>query len=59
VLAHGGTAGAAAETLFVLIPIAVFALLSRKARLQREREDAAAAAAADVEPGIDPETTAP
>ncbi len=56
-LAHGGTAGAAAaETLFVLIPIAVFALLSRRARIQREREDAAAEAA---EAGVDPETTGP
>ena len=44
-LAHGGTAGAAAETLFVLVPIVVFALLSRRARIQREREDAATAAA--------------
>ncbi len=46
ILAHGGPAGAAGELAFVLIPIGVFALLSRASRLRREREDAAAAGAA-------------
>ena len=54
VLAHGGTVGAAAEILFVLGPVAVFALLSRASRRRREREDAETAERA---PG--PETTAP
>jgi hypothetical protein len=49
ILAHGGTAGAAAETVFVLVPIAVFALLSRTSRLRREREEAAAAAEPDAD----------
>ena len=52
ILAHGGTAGAAAEMAFVAIPIAVFAWLSRVSRRRREREEAAAAEA-------DPENTAP
>jgi hypothetical protein len=54
VLAHGGTAGAAAEILFVLGPVAIFALLSRASRRRREREEAEAA-----ETRPDPETTAP
>jgi hypothetical protein len=54
ILAHGGTAGAAAETVFVLVPIVVFALLSRTSRLRREREEAAAVEAeADPDSGID------
>lgn len=54
VLAHGGTAGAAGETLFVFIPIAVFALLARTSRRRREREEAEAA-----EAGVDPDATGP
>lgn len=53
-LAHGGTAGAFAEAAFIVVPIAVFALLSRISRRRREREDAEAEAGADV----DPESTA-
>ena len=52
VLAHGGTAGAAAELLFVLVPVAIFALLARASRRRREQEDADA-----VESGADEETT--
>ncbi|HEV2759507.1 MAG TPA: hypothetical protein VGV86_08080 [Acidimicrobiales bacterium] len=52
VLAHGGTAGAAVELLFVLVPVAVFALLARTSRRRREQEDAEAAVA-----GADEETT--
>lgn len=55
-LAHGGTAGALAETAFVLVPIAVFAVLARMSRRRREREEAEARAAG-AEPG--PETPAP
>jgi hypothetical protein len=44
-LAHGGAAGAASETVFVLVPIVVFALLGRSARLRRERDEEEAAAA--------------
>lgn len=51
VLAHGGTAGAAAEILFVLGPVAIFAVLSRASRRRRERE-AAEAAEADADPEI-------
>jgi hypothetical protein len=54
ILAHGGTAGAAAETVFVMVPIVIFALLSRTSRLRREREDAEAAAAE-----VDPEAGTP
>ena len=53
VLAHGGTAGAAAELLFVLVPVAIFALLARTSRRRREQVDAKAA-----EAGTDEETTA-
>jgi hypothetical protein len=50
VLAHGGTVGAIAEGAFILIPIAVFAMLSRISRKRREAEDA-------LEPeGVDPES---
>jgi hypothetical protein len=54
VLAHGGTVGAAAEILFVLGPVAIFALLSRASRRRREREEIEAA-----EAGAGPETTVP
>ena len=39
-LAHGGTAGAVAEVAFIVVPIALFALLSKVSRRRREREDA-------------------
>ena len=52
VLAHGGTAGAAVEMLFVLVPVAIFAVLSRASRRRREREEAA-------EVDTDPEATTP
>ncbi|HEX2118760.1 MAG TPA: hypothetical protein VHF91_06225 [Acidimicrobiales bacterium] len=55
-LAHGGTAGAVAETAFVLVPIAVFAVLARVSRRRREREQAEAVADAAE---VDPETQAP
>ena len=58
VLAHGGTAGAVAELLFVHVPVAIFALLARTSRRRREQEEAEAAEAAEAgEPGVDPETT--
>jgi len=41
VLAHGGTAGAIAEGAFIVIPIAVFAVLARISRKRREAEEAA------------------
>jgi hypothetical protein len=52
VLAHGGAVGAAFEAAFLIIPIAVFAVLARIARKR-----AAAAEDADAEP--EPETTLP
>ena len=59
-LAHGGAGGAVAEAFFILVPIGLFALLARKARLQREREESTAAAEGEPEvEGADPETTAP
>jgi len=39
-LAHGGAVGAAFEALFILVPIAVFAWLSRVSRRRREAEEA-------------------
>ena len=54
VLAHGGTAGAAAELLFVLVPVAIFALLARASRRRREQEEADAAELGDPD-----EETAP
>lgn len=39
-LAHGGTAGAAFEAAFLLVPIALFALLSSAAKRRRDAEDA-------------------
>ena len=58
VLAHGGTAGAVAELLFVLVPVGIFALLARASRRRREQEEAEAAEAAVAgEHGTDPETT--
>jgi len=38
VLAHGGSAGAVVEVAFVLVPIAVFALLSKVSKRRRERD---------------------
>ena len=58
ILAHGGTAGAAGELAFVLIPVGVFALLSRASRKRREQEDAAGTEA-EAEAGSDPEASAP
>ncbi len=43
-LAHGGTAGAVAEVAFIVVPIVLFALLSKVSRRRREREDAEAEA---------------
>jgi len=40
VLAHGGAAGAAFEAAFLLVPIAVFAVLSRVSKRRRDAEDA-------------------
>jgi hypothetical protein len=48
-LAHGGTAGAAAEIAFIVVPIAVFSILSGVSRRRREREEAQAEAA-DADP---------
>ena len=45
VLAHGGTAGAIGEIAFVVVPIALFAVLARMSRRRREREEAAEAEA--------------
>ncbi len=42
VLAHGGSAGLVAEIAFVVVPVAVFALLSRISRRRRQREEAEA-----------------
>jgi len=43
ILAHGGAAGAAAEALFVLVPIGIFAVLSRISKRRRDQEVAEAA----------------
>ena len=40
ILAHGGAVGAAFEAAFLLIPIVLFAVLSRIARQRREAEEA-------------------
>jgi hypothetical protein len=40
VLAHGGAVGAAFEAAFLIIPIAVFAVLARISRKRREAEEA-------------------
>ncbi len=53
-LAHGGAAGAVAEAAFILVPMAIFAFLSRMSRRRREREEAEAA---EADP--DTEVTAP
>jgi len=50
VLAHGGTAGAIAEGAFILIPIAVFAVLARISRKRREAEEAAEAEGGEPDP---------
>lgn len=42
ILAHGGAAGAVAEAAFILIPIGLFAWLTRVSRKRREAEEAAA-----------------
>jgi hypothetical protein len=58
VLAHGGAVGAAFEAAFLIIPIGVFAVLSRIARKRAEEAEAAEEAdEADGEP--DSETTLP
>ena len=49
VLAHGGTAGAIAESAFILVPMVVFSWLSRVSRRRREREEAEAEAAVATE----------
>lgn len=51
-LAHGGTAGAVAEVAFIVVPIVVFALLSKLSRRRREREEAGAEA--EAEPEVEP-----
>jgi hypothetical protein len=48
ILAHGGTAGAVAESVFLAVPVVVFMLLSRWSK----RKAAALAAQAD-EDGLD------
>ena len=48
ILAHGGTAGAAAELAFIVVPIVLFSVLSRVARRRREREEAQAQAEAEA-----------
>ena len=55
VLAHGGTAGALAEGLFIVIPIVVFAVLARISRKRREADEAAEAQG----PEPDSESTLP
>jgi flagellar biosynthesis/type III secretory pathway M-ring protein FliF/YscJ len=55
ILAHGGAVGAAFEGAFLVIPIIVFAFLSRVARQRREAEEAAEAEEAeDGEPESTP-----
>ena len=49
ILAHGGTAGAAAELAFIVVPIVLFSVLSRVARRRREREEAQAQAEAGAQ----------
>jgi hypothetical protein len=39
-IAHGGAVGAAFEALFILVPIAVFAWLSRVSKRRREADEA-------------------
>jgi flagellar biosynthesis/type III secretory pathway M-ring protein FliF/YscJ len=58
VLAHGGAVGAAFEAAFLIIPIGVFAVLSRIAR-KRAEEAEAAEEADDAEGEPDSETTLP
>ena len=55
ILAHGGTAGAVAESAFIVIPIIVFAWLARVSRKRREAEEAAEAEGG----GPDSESTLP
>lgn len=38
-LAHGGSAGAVFEVGFILVPIAVFAILSRVSKRRRDQAD--------------------
>ena len=59
VLAHGGTAGAVAESAFILVPMVVFSWLSRVSRRRREREEAEAAEATEAtDTAVDGEDTA-
>lgn len=61
-LAHGGAVGAAFEAAFLIIPIGVFAVLSRIARKRAEEAEAAEEAAAeadDADGEPDSETTLP
>ena len=53
ILAHGGAVGAAAEALFILVPIGIFAALSRISRRRREAEEDG------TTDDPDPEVTAP
>ena len=58
VLAHGGTAGAIAESAFILVPMVVFSWLSRVSRRRREREEAEAAEASEgADTAVDGEDT--
>lgn len=50
VLAHGGTAGAVAEALFLAVPVVVFVLLSRWAKRKAAKLEAEGGAADDQEP---------
>ena len=57
VLAHGGTAGAAVEIAFIVVPVAVFAILSKVSKRRREREEAEAAQTETAEADGGPEST--
>ena len=49
-LAHGGTAGAVAEIAFIVVPIVLFAVLSKVSRRRRERAEDEAEAGTEVDP---------
>jgi hypothetical protein len=38
-LAHGGTAGAMVEVAFIVVPMVLFAVLSKVSRRRRDREE--------------------